>query len=761
MKVNNSYTNIRRVVGISLLLVMTLLSMVFQQQSMAQTAQTTPLPMLDDVYSSKPLGCMLSKQGATFRLFAPRATSVRLILFAKGTNSFALSSGKTTGREISMSKSLDSKGKWDGAWEHSERGLPESFYGMHYGYAVDGPDPALTTNALRAQEAFNPAVIVADPYSRAVATLNTFPQASRSVILPPEYGEQYDWKGDTWVIGRNHNDLVIYETHVRDLTAHPSSDVSEELRGRYLGMIEPNRQGGLAHLKRLGVNAVELLPVHEFNNIELPFGDKSTEVAYQTVNTTNPYEQNHWGYMTTCFFAPESYYATEQTLERGTVAGADGRAAKEMKDMVRFLHKEGIAVILDVVYNHTSHFDHNPLRFIDKMYYFRTEPDGRYRSASGCGNDFKSERRMARRMIVESVKFWMKEYHIDGFRFDLAALLDRATCEEITREARAINPNVILIAEPWGGGAYAPDMFSDLGWAAWNDRIRNGVKGQNPANGLGFIFGKYQGSNTKQTVQSFLTGTLREQGGLFVRKEHSISYLESHDDETMGDFIRLALGDASANTPVSNLERHIRLTPRQMALNKLAALFLCVTQGPIMLHSGQEYARTKVIAASAVRDPDVGKIDRNSYNKDNETNYINYRQAAINRDLIEYYANLIALRRQYPRAFGSATLTDITFLATDDDFVIAFRVNNSSANAAKGAKPQRSALKISEPKSFVVVLNGNPHTDIPFTPPAGKWAVLANAERVAEPGALLGTIVSTGRGGTLVKRTSGLILAEE
>ncbi|MCU0427348.1 MAG: alpha-amylase family glycosyl hydrolase [Candidatus Kapabacteria bacterium] len=678
---------------------------------------------LDGYFSSKPLGYTLGEQSTTFRLFAPRASSVSIVFFNKPEDA--------QGRSVPMTKNAD------GTWEHTEQKPASALVGTCYAYRVAGGNGF-------SGEAFDATALFADPYSRAVATKNTYRHESRTVILDPKDDEQYDWKGDTYVIPANHNTLTIYEAHVRDLTAHRSSSVKE--KGSYKGLTEQGKTGGLRYLKDLGITAIEFLPLHEFANIELPYRDSSTIAKFKVFNDGNPQERNHWGYMTSFYFAPESYYASGGSLVgngRSAVnwSGVDGRAVRELKDLVRALHKEKIAVIMDVVYNHVSDFDANPFKYIDKYYYFRTDAEGKYINTSYCGNDFKTERKMARRLIVESVKYWMTAYHIDGFRFDLATMIDRETCEEILREARKINPNVILIAEPWGGNKYGPDKFSDIGWAAWNDQIRNGVKGQNPKDGLGFIFGKHQGGNTKRSEQAFINGTLREDGGLFLQKEHSVNYLESHDDETMGDFIRLALGDCTMNTVITNLSKHAKLTPRQLALNKLAAMFLFTAQGPLMIHSGQEYARSKVIAGGNPNEQRVGMIDRNSYNKDDATNYINYQHALANKDLLNYYKGLIALRRVFPNAFGSATKQDIDFLETSNDHAIAFRIRNNSA--VKG-----------QPKTFVVVLNGNA-TALDISLPEGAWNVLGNAEKIS-PVMPLG--VQSDK--IVVPASSGVILAQ-
>src|SRR5262249_25124199 len=157
----------------------------------------------------------------------------------------------------------------------------------------------------------------------------------------------------------------------------PSSGVRAP--GTYLGMVEPGRRGGLSYLKALGVNAVEFLPLQDYGNIELPYRDHTVMAAGYPLNTWNPYARNHWGYMTSFFFAPETYYASDGTMEPGKYNGADGRAVREMKDMIKALHREGIAVIMDVVYNHVSNYDFNPFKYIDKKYYFRLNADGTFR----------------------------------------------------------------------------------------------------------------------------------------------------------------------------------------------------------------------------------------------------------------------------------------------------------------------------------------------------------------------------------------------
>ncbi len=324
----------------------------------------------------------------------------------------------------------------------------------------------------------------------------------------------------------------------------------------------------------------------------------------------------------------------------------------------------------------------------------------------------KLKRPMARRMIVESILYWMKEYHVDGFRFDLGKLIDWETIEQIIYEAKKINPYVIFVCEPWGGG-YDPSGFSVRGWGAWNDQIRNGIKGENPFDGLGWIFGKWYGNNNPTRIKSYVNGTLtKDTLGLFQKSDHSVNYLESHDGYTLGDFIRLGLGDVKKDQVIKNVDELIKLTPTQLKLNKLAALFLFTSRGITMISEGQEFARSKVIPFNIpVDDPHKGMIDHNSYEKDNETNYINYEQAKINSDLLNYYKGLIELRKEY-EAFRRADYSDVIFFdLKKNPFALGYLLKYKN-------------------EEFVVLFNSDPKSVIEINLPDGEWEVLVD-ENVA------------------------------
>lgn len=693
------------------------MSIISSRSSARQSGAPRPIQVaaFPTLSSSKELGCIVRKKETLFRLFAPRASAVQMELFASPTE-----------RKGTM---YDMHRDSDGVWECT---LPGALYGKYYGYRVSGPSGR--------GEMFNPNILIGDPYAKAVMTVNDYHHQARTLILKTDY----NWDGDTFIAPEDPNTLVVYEAHVRDLTAHRTSGVTG--KGTYKGLLEKGKAGGFSHLKDLGINAIELLPAQEFANIELPYRDSSVNVLGYPTNTWNPYARNHWGYMTSYFFAPESYYATGGTMKPGAHNGADGRAVKEFKDMVKGFHKAGIAVIMDVVFNHVSQYDYNPLKFIDKFYYFQTDSSGNFVATTGCGNDIRSDRPMTRRLIVDCITYWMKEYHVDGFRFDLAPILDWETCREIAVAARKINPNVILIAEAWGGGKYELAGFSNIDWASWNDKIRNGVKGQNPNDGLGFIFGKFQGDNTRASVQSFITGTLREDGGPFRRKEHSINYLESHDDLTMGDFIRLATKESRENQRITDPDAHAKLSPRQIALNKLAAMFLFVSQGPVMLHEGQEFARSKVIVPSDATDGRVGMIDHNSYDKDNATNYLNYKHRDMNSGLVNYYKGLIRLRKEHP-ILSSGPKEAVEFLKTANEFQIAFTVSGAKAASVMPARFKRP------PSDLFVVLNGSEDQMAIIDAPEGTWEILADGNKVASRGSL-----GKAKKSLQIPPTAGLIL---
>jgi pullulanase/glycogen debranching enzyme len=419
--------------------------------------------------------------------------------------------------------------------------------------------------------------------------------------------------------------------------------------------------------------------------------------------------------MTTFFFAPENYYGSNGTMKKDAFIDDKGKSVEEFKTLIKALHRSGLAVMMDVVYNHTSTYDPNPFKMLDKKYYYRLDENQDFISLSGCGNDFKTERPMARKMIVESVLYWMKEYHIDGFRFDLGAMIDDGTLDEIIREARLVNPNVVIVAEPWGGGKYNPEHFSELGWGSWNDRFRNGIKGQNPHTRPGFIFGNWDEGVSRSNVMRFLMGSLQSDGGQYLDARHSVNYLEAHDDETFGDFVRIHLGKAQENEVIEDLADHNLLSPEELKFNKLGAFILGTSQGMAMIHAGQEYGRSKVIEVNQVPDEKQGMIDRNSYNKDNTTNYLNYNIAKQNQELIDFYASVFRLRQVYPQLRKAPREALEPFFA-DSEFGIGYRIYPSGVYH----------------EELLVLVNGSQDKPAFYNLPTGMWTCLLSTNDCPE-----------------------------
>lgn len=619
----------------------------------------TPVNALDET-----LGLTQEGRNFAFRIFAPSLDDLQLVLFEKFDD--------MDGASYPMTK------KNNGVWEHR---LPKATVTGFYGYRTSNQGDR----------------IIADPYSKAVVRINNYHYSSKTVVLSDE---AFNWEG----YEHTHaplKDLVILEAHLRDMSVHPSSGATQA--GTYTGFVEKDQRGGITHLKDMGYNAIEFLPLHEFGNIEIDFKNEELGVY----NDWNPYEANHWGYMTSFFFAPEVYYATDGTTGRDQWLGTDGRAVNEMKQMVKALHKEGITVILDVVYNHVSQYDENPFKMIDKEAYFRLDENGSYLGHSGCGNDFKTEHPMARKMIVESLLYWMEEFKIDGFRFDLAAMIDMETIDAITEATKKVNPDVLLIGEPWGGGGYNPSELADHGWPSWNDHFRNSVKGRNPENeDYGFIFGKLWDGNNTEHYKKLMRGYLQKEGGHFKHPVQSVNYLESHDDHTLGDFIRHALEIVGRDEVVTR-EQVAKLSEGELRIHKLAAINLLTAQGPIMMAQGQSWGRAKVIANSIGTDPNAGKLDHNSYEKDDETNWLNWDEKDLNSDLVDYYRGLIAIRHHLPE-LRDVAIGVRTFIDSENELSFGFSLSGEN--------------------EVLVFLNGDKEDAVEYELPSGTWKVLANAK---------------------------------
>lgn len=635
-----------------------------------------PHPQLDRYRS---FGASVADGITRFRFFCPGADSVLVRLHPE----------IEAEPEQEISLEVDQNGVWSGQ-------SGQDLTGWWYVYLVDG------------EHAY------ADPFSRQVTVDGSYRMNPRTRIV----SSRFEWGDQDWTTPSDPRDLVIYECHVKDMVVlaegsgegayqkwvHSAGERPGDPNGNGAGSQMPTT-GGIAHLKALGVNAVELLPLAKFAQREPPYRIRTPEGFY---NDWNRYEANHWGYMTSFFLAPESYYASDANHESGWLGYSDA-AIQELKALVDTCHRHGLTVIMDVVYNHSSIFDVNILNDYLATRYLRFDGRGNRLNRSGTGNEIDTRAEAAKRLILDSIAMWMEEFHVDGFRFDLAGLLDPELWDEITELAKAVNPHAILIAEPWGG-EYRPAQFSDHGWSSWNDQFRNGVKGIDPEGAHGFIFSSWTPGSSRAQLENWLRGTLRRyEGGLYHHSSHAVNYLESHDGYTLADFIRLVFRPGLRGFFEQSDDDILPLTDQELKVAKLGALALLTTPGIAMIHQGQEFANSKI--CRTLDDPPHRSVflDHNSYEKDDPTNWIDFGRMSHNATLLRYYRALIRIRLESP-ALRKAEDGEIRFDPFTDPLHIVKHVSGASTH---------------DMYDYIVALNGHSTHDMRIHLPPGVWEAVA------------------------------------
>ena len=406
------------------------------------------------------------------------------------------------------------------------------------------------------------------------------------------------------------SETVVYEVHLRDLTMDEFSGVKN--KGKYLGAAEsgtrhprfPAITTGLDHIVELGVNTVHLLPFQDFEN-----GD-----------STSSY---NWGYMPVNFNSPEGSYATNP---------ADGSRVRETKQMIDAFHRKGLKVIMDVVYNHTAETRATTYNFNAAAadYYYRLNADGTYSNGSGCGNEFRTEAPMARKFLLDSLLHWVREYRVDGFRFDLMGLMDTGSAAELVRALKLEKPDIFIYGEPWTAGSspvkgVKKGSQRSLGFAVFNDGFRDAIKGSVfSLADLGYV----QAARNREGVQRGIRGSVDDftDGPL-----ETMNYVSSHDNHTLWDRIDLSVKDEPL--------------PNKVAMDKLAGALIFTSQGIPFMQAGEEFLRTK-------------KGEDNSYNLPDEINRLDWTRKKEKSAVYSYYRDLIALRRAHP-AFRMKTATEV------------------------------------------------------------------------------------------------------
>jgi isoamylase len=671
-----------------------------------------------------PLGATWDGEGVNFALFSPSAAGVELCLFDADDPS--VETARVRLREVTAH-----------VWHGYVPGLKP---GQLYGFRVDGPyDPA---RGLR----FNPSKLLLDPYARAVAgkvrwgpeifgyrmggpqedlerdERDSAAAVPKGVVVDPEF----DWEGDRPPRIPWHR-TVIYEAHVKGLTMrHP--DVPEELRGTYAGVAHP---AVVEHLKSVGVTALELLPVHDFVDDGYLL-DKGLV--------------NYWGYSTLNYFAPDARYSG---------SGDRGGQIREFKEMVKALHRAGIEVILDVVYNHTAEGNHlgPTLSFkgIDNPGYYRLVDDAPrfYMDYTGTGNSVDTRHPQVLKMVMDSLRYWVQEMHVDGFRFDLASTLAReehgvdrlSSFFDVIHQDPVIS-EVKLIAEPWdiGEGGYQVGNFPVL-WAEWNGKYRDTVRA-------------YWRSDP-ETVQELafrITGSSDLYGDDGRKPHASINFVTAHDGFTLNDLVSYehkhneANGEDNRDGHGHNLsynfgvegptdDAEVARQREKQKRNFIATLLL--SQGVPMLCGGDEMGRTQA-------------GNNNAYCQDNEISWFDWDLSDADRDLLEFTRRAAELRREHPvfrrrhffqgRRIRGSELEDIRWLRPDgaemDDEEWSTPLVRSFAIVLGGdamLEWNEEGERVRD-DTFLLLFNGAPET-IPFTlpevPAPACWEVVLDTGRPA------------------------------
>jgi isoamylase len=496
---------------------------------------------------------------------------------------------------------------------------------FEYAYRVDGP------NEPKKGLMFQKTEVLLDPYARAVAGQRIWGEQPSHSYHARVVQDVFDW-GDMPQSKRELSDLIIYELHVRGFTKHASSGVAH--RGTFAGLMEK-----IPYLKELGINAVELMPIFEFDETR-----NSREVNGKKL-------LEYWGYNTISFFAPNtSYTASEEYNQEGT----------ELKELIRELHKNGIEVILDVVFNHTAEGNEMGPTFsfkgFDNRIYYMLTPDGNYYNFSGCGNTLNCNHPIVQQMILECLRYWTVSYRVDGFRFDLASILGRNTDGSPMNnppllKSLAYDPvlaNVKLIAEAWdAGGMYQVGSFpASRRWAEWNGRYRDTIRG--------FLKGdNWEAHPAAWSIagsEDLYGGFHLDDGGSYAGYNSCVNFLTCHDGFTLYDLYayneKHNWNNGWNNTDGSNNNRswncgeegetsntEVQTLRRRMIRNACAVL-MC-SRGTPMFLSGDEFGNTQY-------------GNNNCYCQDNEISWLDWSLFEKNRELFEFFRFMIAYRKAHP-----------------------------------------------------------------------------------------------------------------
>lgn len=613
-----------------------------------------------EVYTGNDLGAVYSPKMTRFKVWAPEAESVKLNLYKQG-------EGDNLIEQHIMKKSAN------GTYVFEKQG---DCNGIYYTYTV--------VNHGEEQEAV-------DPYTKAAGV-----NGQRGMVINLAKTNPQGFELDGYRNPEHITDAIIYEGSVRDFTMDESSGVFHN--GKFLGLTEANTTNhfgeatALDYISGLGVTHVQILPAFDF----------------ETVDEKNQKAQYNWGYDPDNYNVPEGSYA---------VSPYDGAVRiQEMKQMVLALHSRGIGVIMDVVFNHTYRRDDSNLQKIVPGYYYRSDETG-YTNGSGCGNEVASDRPMVQKLIVDSLIYWAKEYHIDGFRFDLMGVLDIDTMNVIAERLKEIRPDIYLYGEGWNGGpsslaeekrAFKASAKKMPGIGMFNDDIRDTIKGSVFYDDhLGFVNG---GTHLENALRYGITGAAAHPqvdydayGSRPWAKEpgQSINYVSCHDNYTLWDKLSVSCPEASEE--------------KKKAMNRLCAAIVFTSQGVPFIQAGEEFLRSKPL-------PEKKGFAENSYNMPDAVNSIKWDNIHEYPDMIAYYKGLMALRKAHPvfRMQSEAEMTqNLCFLSDTPENVVAYLLKGKGADDT--------------PENILVIFNGNDE-EILYNLPEGKWKILVDDKTAGADG---------------------------
>ncbi len=626
----------------------------------------------DDVYAipEKPIEEMsYTPERTTFEVWGPTAESAVVRLY----------DGDSLAQEIAMTRG--DSGLWRATAEGDQRGRLYTFQ-----LTVDGKTLKETAGI----------------FAKAVGV-----NGDRGAIIDLRNTDPEGWSEDRAPEVKP-SERVIYEMHYRDMTAHASA--GSKYPGKYLGMAERGTRSaeglatGLDHIVELGVTHVHLLPTADFGSID----------------ESKPSDQYNWGYEPKNYSTPEGTYSTN---------AADPEARiRELKCLVKAMHDAGLCVVLDVVYNHTTSTENCGFELTVPGYFYRMREDGTFADGSGCGNETASDKPMMQKYIVESLEYWVKEYHIDGFRFDLMAIHDIETMNLIRKRLEALNPNILLYGEGWAASAPLYDesklafkryTYQMPGVAAFSDDIRDALRGKLDLSAGGFVHGV---EGNKEALKFGIVAGVEHPEvdhaeAWTIDPSQHVSYVSCHDDHNLRDRFEHISPEAS--------EQEL------LKMVRLAQFGVFTSQGIPFIFCGEELFRSK-------------HGEKNTYNMPDKYNAIDWSLKSRYNDLVEYYKGLIALRKAHP-AFalesGDQVRKHLKFIECDSATAVGFVLDELEG--------------IDSAKSIVVLMNGS-RESVEFAIPKGSYRWITDGERWTLNG---GDAVES-NGTVTVAPISGVILAE-